>query len=219
MANADPIDLHTATDGLDVKETLIIIVSKTFTTAETMLNARSAKGYLLNMYNAFELPPEEIAKITGCHIAAVSTNLDATREFGIKDENVFGFWDFVGGRYSCSSAVGVLPLSLKYSFEIVREFLDGMNHMDNHFRNEKDPSKNLPLLLGLLGFYNTFVCEYNARAIIPYCQGLLRFPAHVQQLDTESNGKSVTIDGSPLDFQAGPMVFGEPGTNAQHSFF
>lgn len=183
-----------------------------------MLNARTAKTHLLNHYGK-ELSEEEQKKVTGAHIAAVSTNLKGTADFGILDENVFGFWDFVGGRFSCSSAVGILPLSLFYSFKVMRDFLDGMNHMDNHFLNEKDPKKNLPLLLALIGFYNTFICEYNTRAIIPYAQGLLRFAAHMQQVDTESNGKSTSIDGALLDYECGPMVIGEPGTNAQHSFF
>jgi len=218
LANADPVDLHRAVHGLSMEETLFVIVSKTFTTAETMLNARSAKTHLLAHFGQ-DLTPEVQRQITGAHIAAVSTNLKGTADFGILDENVFGFWDWVGGRYSCASAVGVLPLSLFYSYPVMRQFLDGMNNMDNHFRNEKDTRKNLPLLLALVGWYNTFICEYNMRAIIPYSQGLMRFAAHMQQVDTESNGKSTSLDGALLDYECGPMVVGEPGTNAQHSFF
>jgi glucose-6-phosphate isomerase len=155
----------------------------------------------------------------GKHICAVSTNLEATSKFGILNENVFGFWDWVGGRFSVCSAVGALPLSLAYGYDVVRKFLDGANFMDTHFRNTTTVSHNLPVLLGLIGVYNAQICEFNTRAILPYCQGLLRFPAHVQQLDMESNGKSANLEGNLIDFDAGAINFGEPGTNSQHSFF
>ena len=113
-------------------------------------------------------------------MCAVSTNLPETKKFGVKDERVFGFWDWVGGRYSVCSAVGVLPLSLHYGFENVKSFLEGAKSIDEHFRNTKDASKNIPVLLGLIGFYNSYVCGYDSRAILPYCQALLKFPAHIQ---------------------------------------
>lgn len=153
-------------------------------------------------------------------MCAVSTNLTATKSFGIKDENVFGFWDWVGGRFSVSSAVGVLPLSLQYGYDTVEVFLSGLNKIDTHFKEEA-ASKNAPMMLGLIGFYNTYICGLNSRALLPYCQSLMRFPAHIQQLDMESNGKSVTLDGQRFaeGVHAGPIIFGEPGTNGQHSFY
>jgi glucose-6-phosphate isomerase len=154
-------------------------------------------------------------------MCAVSTNLPETKKFGVKDERVFGFWDWVGGRYSVCSAVGVLPLSLHYGFENVQSFLNGVKSVDEHFRNTKDFSKNVPALLGLIGFYNNYICGHASRAILPYCQALLKFPAHIQQLDMESNGKGVSRDGIrlPSGVEAGPIIFGEPGTNGQHSFY
>jgi glucose-6-phosphate isomerase len=154
-------------------------------------------------------------------MCAVSTNLLETKKFGVADERVFGFWDWVGGRYSVCSAVGVLPLALHYGFDNVKNFLEGAKSVDEHFRNTKDASKNIPVLLGLIGFYNSYICGYNSRAVLPYCQALLKFPAHIQQLDMESNGKTVTKDGVRFapGVDAGPIIFGEPGTNGQHSFY
>lgn len=221
LANVDPIDFFRATDGLDVEETLFVIVSKTFTTAETMLNARSCRNLILDHYKAKAGTDEDRNAILAKHLCAVSTNLKATAEFGIKDENVFGFWEWVGGRFSASSAVGLLPLSLYYSYDVMEEFLKGMNHIDNNFRDEKDVTKNIPLFLGLIGFYNAHITGNSARTILPYCQALHRFPAHIQQLDMESNGKTVTKEGVryPEGVEAGPIIFGEPGTNGQHSFY
>lgn len=220
LANVDPTDFFRATDGLDVEETLFMIVSKTFTTAETMLNARTCKKHILDYYKT-AAPGSDDNEVLGKHLCAVSTNLKSTAEFGIKDENVFGFWEWVGGRYSVSSAVGVLPLSLFYGFDNVTKFLEGMRHIDNHFKTEKDPSKNIPVLLGLMGFYNSHICGHASRAILPYSQALLRFAAHIQQCDMESNGKTVTRDGVryPAGVECGPIIFGEPGTNGQHSFY
>ena len=169
LANVDPIDFFRATDGLDVEETLFVIVSKTFTTAETMLNARSCRNLILDYYKAKEGSDEEKNTILSKHLCAVSTNLKATAEFGIKDENVFGFWEWVGGRFSASSAVGLLPLSLFYSYDLMEQFLKGMNHIDNNFRDEKDVTKNIPLFLGLIGFYNAHITGNSARTILPYC--------------------------------------------------
>ena len=217
LANVDPIDFYRATDGLDIEETLFMIVSKTFTTAETMLNARTCRKLILEYYQNKQ---GDEGKNLSSHLCAVSTKLELTKKFGIDDENVFGFWDWVGGRYSVSSAVGVLPLSLVYGFDNVRKFLDGMNDMDNACLNEPLES-NIPAMMGLIGFYNSYITGYESRAILPYCQALLRFPAHIQQLDMESNGKRVSIGGKRYakNVQAGPIIFGEPGTNGQHSFY
>jgi glucose-6-phosphate isomerase len=218
LANVDPIDFSRAVDGIDPETTLFIIVSKTFTTAETMLNAKLARKFIETYYAGTGV--KELQPTIEAHMCAVSTNLTATKEFGIKDENVFGFWDWVGGRFSVSSAVGLLPLSLRFGYPVVENFLKGMYEMDSNFKTASFPD-NLPVMLGLIGFYNTFICGLNARALLPYCQALLRFPAHVQQLDMESNGKSVTLDGQRFasNVHAGPIIFGEPGTNGQHSFY
>jgi len=152
-------------------------------------------------------------------MCAVSTNLEGTSKFGIDSENVFGFWDWVGGRYSVWSAVGGLPLSLTFGYDTFKEFLDGGRSMDNHLMDTKDTKSNIALMLGLVGFYNTYISEISTRAILPYCQALSKFPNHVQQLDMESNGKSVSLENKFLSHPCGPVVFGEPGTNGQHSFY
>jgi len=220
LANVDPIDFYRATEGLDIEETLFMIVSKTFTTAETMLNARTCRNRIIDYYK-WTHPDADPNTVLGKHLCAVSTNLKATAEFGIKDENVFGFWEWVGGRYSVSSAVGVLPLSLYYGFDNVKDFLDGMYNMDKNFATQKDITKNIPVFLGMMGFYNSHTCGHASRAILPYCQALLRFPAHIQQCGMESNGKTVTRHGVRYDkgVDVGPIIFGEPGTNGQHSFY
>merc|ERR1712136_379361 len=141
-----------------------------------------------------------------------------TKAFGIQDSNVFGFWDWVGGRFSVCSAVGVLPLSLQYGFETVEKFLQGCNSMDEHFR-DAPPLQNLPTLMGLLSVWNASCLGYEGCAVLPYCQALVRFVAHIQQLDMESNGKRVTMDGSAVPVSSGAIYFGEPGTNGQHSFY
>merc|ERR1712151_734543 len=158
--------------------------------------------------------PDCIAK----HVAACSTALEKTTEFGIDKENVFGFWDWVGGRFSVCSAVGVLPLSLQYGFDVISQFLDGCAAMDQHFLTAP-MAQNLPMLIGLLTLWNTSILGYEGCAILPYCQALVRFVAHIQQLDMESNGKRVQMDGSPCITGTGALYFGEPGTNGQHSFY
>lgn len=220
LANVDPNDFFRATDGLDVESTLFVIVSKTFTTAETMLNARTCRKHIIDHFKKTDANCDEAAVLSK-HLCAVSTNLKATAEFGIKDENVFGFWEWVGGRFSVSSAVGLLPLSLFYGFNNMQQFLSGMHHMDQVFLNEADVSKNIPLLMGLVGWFNSHVCGHASRAILPYSQALIRFAAHIQQLDMESNGKGVSRDGQRYEagVEAGPIIFGEPGTNGQHSFY
>ena len=212
LANVDPVDVKRATEKFNPEETLVVVVSKTFTTAETMLNARSLRSWLLKHIEGDD------AKIISKHMIAVSANVDKATAFGIEASNVFGFWNWVGGRYSVCSAVGVVPLALQYGREVVEAFLAGAHEMDLHFANASF-EENLPVLMGLLGVWNSTFLGREARAILPYSQALLRFPAHVQQVDMESNGKGVSVDGAVLPFQTGEINFGEPGTNGQHSFY
>mmetsp|Transcript_2912 Transcript_2912/g.7594 ORF Transcript_2912/g.7594 Transcript_2912/m.7594 type:complete len:546 (-) Transcript_2912:274-1911(-) len=209
LANVDPIDAKRCLEGLCAETTLVIIVSKTFTTAETMLNAKTVKEWLIK-----ELGPDCLSK----HLAACSTALDKTKAFGIDDANVFGFWDWVGGRFSCWSAVGALALALQYGMDIVMKFHEGGRAMDEHFMTAPK-EQNLPLLMGLLSVWNCSVLGYEGCAVLPYCQALVRFVPHIQQLDMESNGKCVTMDGSDVPVPTGAIYFGEPGTNGQHSFY
>ena len=155
------------------------------------------------------------------HLCAVSTNLSATQQFGIANENVFGFWDWVGGRFSVSSAVGLLPLSLYFGFDVMKEFLAGLADMDAHLTSTALTTQNAPVMVGLIGFYTNYIQDIQSRAILPYCQALLRFPAHIQQLQMESNGKGVSIEGVSLGdgVETCPIILGEPGTNGQHSFY
>lgn len=209
LANVDPIDVARALDGLHQEETLVVIISKTFTTAETMLNARTLRTWLTT-----ELGEESVAK----HMVAVSTNVELVTEFGIDPDNTFGFWDWVGGRYSVCSAVGMLPLSLQYGFDIMEQFLMGANDMDTHFATAPF-EENLPVLLGLFSVWNVSFLGYSTRAILPYCQALAKLAPHIQQVSMESNGKGVDMNGNPLPFDSGEVDFGEPGTNGQHSFY
>ncbi len=188
--------------------TLFIVASKTFTTIETMTNAQTARKFIADALGEAAVQH---------HFAAVSTALDKVAAFGIDSERVFGFWDWVGGRYSIWSAIG-LPLMIAIGPENFDKFLDGAHAMDNHFR-QAPFKENLPMLLGLIGFYHRNVLGYPTRAILPYDQRLSRFPAYLQQLDMESNGKGVTIDGTPVEVNSGPVVWGEPGTNGQHAFY
>ncbi|XP_042046730.1 glucose-6-phosphate isomerase, cytosolic-like [Salvia splendens] len=209
LANVDPIDVARNITGLNPETTLAVVVSKTFTTAETMLNARTIREWI-----SAALGPEAVAK----HMVAVSTNLTLVEKFGIDPNNAFAFWDWVGGRYSVCSAVGVLPLSLQYGFPVVEKFLQGASSIDQHFRSAPF-EKNLPVLLGLLSVWNVSFLGYPARAILPYSQALEKLAPHIQQVSMESNGKGVSIDGVPLPYEAGEIDFGEPGTNGQHSFY
>lgn len=211
LANVDPVDFARAVEGFDPERTLVIVVSKTFTTAETMLNARTVKAWLTQ---ALGTDPAVTAK----HMIAVSANVPGAVDFGIAEDNVFGFWDWVGGRYSVCSAVGVVPLALQYGMPLVRQFLAGAHACDQHFIHTP-LEQNMPVVLGLLGVWNSTFMGHSSRALLPYSQALHRFAAHVQQVDMESNGKRVTVDGSVLPFQAGEVDFGEPGTNGQHSFY
>lgn len=209
LANVDPIDVARNITGLTPETTLVVVVSKTFTTAETMLNARTLREWISS-----SLGPEAVAK----HMVAVSTNLTLVEKFGIDPKNAFAFWDWVGGRYSVCSAVGVLPLSLQYGFPVVEKFLKGASSIDQHFHSTPFES-NIPVLLGLLSVWNVSFLGYPARAILPYSQALEKFAPHIQQVSMESNGKGVSIEGVPLPFEAGEIDFGEPGTNGQHSFY
>ncbi len=209
VSNIDGTHLSEALKGADPETTLFIVASKTFTTQETMTNAESARSWLEDSLGGREAVRN--------HFIALSTNEPKVKEFGIDPENVFGFWDWVGGRYSMPSAIG-LSLMIAVGPENFQEMLDGYTAMDEHFRNE-DFSRNLPVLLGLLGiWYNNFF-EAESHAILPYDQCLARFPAYLQQADMESNGKSVTRDGQKVSWQTGPIIWGEPGTNGQHAFY
>ncbi|XP_047954436.1 glucose-6-phosphate isomerase, cytosolic-like [Salvia hispanica] len=209
LANVDPIDVARNLTGLNPETTLVVVVSKTFTTAETMLNARTVREWI-----SAALGPQAVAK----HVVAVSTNLTLVEKFGIDPNNAFAFWDWVGGRYSVCSAVGVLPLSLQYGFAVVEKFLQGASSIDQHFHSAPF-EKNLPVLLGLLSVWNVSFLGYPARAILPYSQALEKLAPHIQQVSMESNGKGVSIDGVPLPYETGEIDFGEPGTNGQHSFY
>ncbi|XP_042016643.1 glucose-6-phosphate isomerase, cytosolic [Salvia splendens] len=209
LANVDPIDVARNLTGLNPETTLVVVVSKTFTTAETMLNARTVREWI-----SAALGPQAVAK----HMVSVSTNLTLVEKFGIDPNNAFAFWDWVGGRYSVCSAVGVLPLSLQYGFAVVEKFLQGASSIDQHFHSAPF-EKNLPVLLGLLSVWNVSFLGYPARAILPYSQALEKLAPHIQQVSMESNGKGVSIDGVPLPYETGEIDFGEPGTNGQHSFY
>jgi glucose-6-phosphate isomerase len=208
VSNVDGAHITDTLKDLDPATTLFIVASKTFTTIETMTNAATARRWI-------EAALGESA--VGLHFAAVSTALDKVAAFGIDEARVFGFWDWVGGRYSLWSAIG-LPLMIAIGAERFDEFLGGAHAMDEHFRTAPVDS-NLPVLLGLIGFWHRVTCGYPTRAVIPYDQRLARLPAYLQQLDMESNGKQVTIDGGPVATPTGPVVWGEPGTNGQHAFF
>lgn len=208
VSNVDGAHLRDVTSDLDPATTLVIVASKTFTTQETMANAGAARAWLS------EAVGDDKA---GQNLAALSTNLDATSQFGIPSERVFGFWDWVGGRYSVWSAIG-LSVALSVGGAAFRAFLDGARAMDTHFQ-EAPANQNLPILLALVGVWRRNLMGCPTVALIPYDQRLERFPAYVQQLDMESNGKQTTLSGDAVVRATGPVIWGEPGTNAQHSFF
>ncbi len=209
VSNVDGSDFAEATRDLDPAETLFIVASKTFTTLETMTNARTARAWLLGALG------DEAA--VARHFVAVSTNAAEVAKFGIDTTNMFGFWDWVGGRYSMTSAIG-LSTMVALGPERYRELLDGFHAMDEHFRTAPFAS-NLPALHGLLTIWYANFSGVETVAILPYDQYLRRFPAYLQQLTMESNGKSVTLAGTPVAYQTGPIYWGEPGTNGQHSFY
>jgi len=208
VSNVDGADISDTLRGLDPARTLFIISSKTFTTQETMTNARSARDWIVASLGQAAVSD---------HFAAVSTKLDKVAEFGIDPTRVFGFWDWVGGRYSIWSSIG-LPLAIAIGPENFEDFLRGGSDIDHHFR-EAPVDKNIPMLMGLISVWNRNVLGHASQAVIPYDQRMGRFPAYLQQLQMESNGKSVRLDGSPVDLATGPIVWGEPGTNGQHAFF
>jgi glucose-6-phosphate isomerase len=209
VANVDGADFNEATIDLDAAETLFIVSSKTFTTLETMTNAATARAWLVGKLGS----DAAVAK----HFAAVSTNIAGVTKFGIDPANTFGFWDWVGGRYSMDSAIG-LSTMLAIGPDNYRAMLGGFHAMDEHFRTAPAAS-NLPLLLGLLTvWYNNFFGAQTI-GIMPYSAHLARFPAYLQQLQMESNGKHVELDGHVVDYQTGPIIWGEPGTDGQHSFY
>lgn len=212
LANVDPVDFNYATEDLSPETTLVIVISKTFTTAETMRNARAMKKWLSDGLK------HVTAEALGRHFCAVSTNVEATSTFGISSARVFPIWDWVGGRFSVTSAVGVLPLTLHYGWPIVEQFLNGCQYMDKQFQLLSG-KENLPLLMALHSVWNNVFLKMPNVAIVPYSQALDRFTAHLQQLSMESIGKGVTMHGEPLTLPAGPVFFGASGTNAQHSFF
>ena len=209
VSNVDPSHLVDTLEDLDPATTLFIVASKTFTTQETLLNAQAARDWFL----ATARDAGAVAK----HFVAVSTNEQAVRDFGIDPANMFGFWDWVGGRYSLWSAIG-LPIALYVGMDAFEELLAGAHDMDEHFR-AAPLDANMPVILALLGlWYNNF-WDADSYAVLPYEQRLSRFPAYLQQCDMESNGKSVTRDGKPVKTSTGPVLFGEPGTNGQHAFY
>jgi glucose-6-phosphate isomerase len=209
VSNVDGTDFVEATHNLDPEETLFLVASKTFTTLETMTNAHSARDWFLSS----GAPETAIAK----HFAALSTNAKLVSEFGIDTANMFGFWDWVGGRYSMDSAIG-LSTMIAIGPDNFRSMLAGFHAMDVHFRTAP-LAQNLPVLLGLLTVWYTDFFDAQTVAILPYEQYLKRFPAYLQQLTMESNGKHVTLSGEPVETQTGPIYWGEPGTNGQHSFY
>ena len=207
ISNVDGADLRRALTGLDPAETLCIVASKTFTTAETMANARAVRAWVVDALGE---------DAVGQHFVAVSTALDEVAAFGIAPERTFGFWDWVGGRFSVSSAIG-LPVMLATGAARFDEFLAGMRAMDEHAA-AAPLATNLPVLLALVDVWNTDLEEYGTRAVLPYASDLARFPAFLQQLEMESNGKSVDEDGAPVTVATSPIVWGAPGTDAQHAF-
>jgi glucose-6-phosphate isomerase len=208
LSNVDGAHAYDVLGTLDPRRTLVIVASKTFTTLETLTNAQTARDWLVQAIGEADI---------GQHLAALSTNGGATSSFGIPTDQVFGFWDYVGGRYSIWSAIG-LPLALAIGSKNFEAFLAGARAMDQHFATAPLP-ENLPVIMGLIGIWRRNGLGLSAHAVIPYEERLSRFPAYLQQLDMESNGKRVQMDGTPATDATGMIVFGEPGTNAQHSFF
>jgi glucose-6-phosphate isomerase len=210
VSNVDGTDFAEATRDLEPAETLFIVASKTFTTLETMTNAQTARAWCLRGLGGDEQAVEK-------HFVAVSTNAEAVSEFGIDTANMFGFWDWVGGRYSMDSAIG-LSTMLAIGPDRFREMLAGFHAMDEHFRTAPF-ERNLPVLMGLLEVWYSNFFGAQTVAVLPYDQYLKRFPAYLQQLTMESNGKHVTLSGTPVNYDTGPIYWGEPGTNGQHSFY
>lgn len=208
VSNIDSSHITDVLADLNPKRTLILIASKTFTTIETMTNAKTALSWMKEAVGE-----QNVSE----HFAAISTALEKTKDFGIKDNRVFGYWDWVGGRYSIWSSIG-LGVMIAIGTKNFDEFLDGAYEMDQHFKNAP-LEENMPVLLGLIGIWHINICEYPTRAILPYDQRLSSFPSYIQQLDMESNGKSISSSGEMLYEKTGAIVWGDAGTNSQHSFF
>jgi glucose-6-phosphate isomerase len=208
VSNVDPADIHQALMGLDPASTLFIVASKTFTTAETMTNAGVARDWLVEALGEGAV---------SSHFVALSTNASAVGDFGVSEDFTFGFWDWVGGRYSMDSAIG-LSTMIAVGPAAFMEMLDGFRAMDVHFQTAA-PEVNLPIMMGLLAVWNRNFLDVETTAVLPYSHVLARFPAYLQQLTMESNGKSVRRDGAEVNYETGGIVWGEPGTNGQHSFY
>jgi glucose-6-phosphate isomerase len=208
VSNVDGTDLSTTLEKLNPETTIFVIASKTFTTQETITNATSARAWFLKSASQ-----EDVAK----HFVAVSTNAEAVSEFGIDTENMFEFWDWVGGRYSLWSAIG-LPIALYVGMNNFEKLLDGGHTMDNHFRNQPF-HKNIPVIMGMLGVWYINFFKAFTHAIVPYDHSMIRFPSHMQQLDMESNGKYINRAGQRISYRTGPVIWGTPGTNGQHAYF
>ncbi|GAA3956237.1 glucose-6-phosphate isomerase [Streptomyces marokkonensis] len=214
VSNVDGADLHEAVRDLDPAETLFIVASKTFTTIETITNATSARSWLLAGLDGSAKGDE---KAVAQHFVALSTNAEKVAGFGIDTANMFEFWDWVGGRYSYDSAIG-LSLMIAVGPDPFREMLDGFRIVDEHFQNAEAPA-NAPLIMGLLGVWYGNFFDAQSHAVLPYSHYLSKFTAYLQQLDMESNGKSVDRDGRPVEWETGPVVWGTPGTNGQHAYY
>jgi glucose-6-phosphate isomerase len=208
VSNVDPTDISEAIGDLDPARTLFVIASKTFSTLETMTNGRAARSWLVDA-----LGEKAVSK----HFVAVSSNSELVEAFGIDRDNMFGFWDWVGGRYSMDAAIG-LSTMIAVGPKGFASMLAGFHAMDKHFETEPAP-RNLPVIMGLLAVWNRDFLNISTNAVLPYSQYLSRFPAYLQQLTMESNGKAVRLDGTPVTYQTGAIVWGEPGTNGQHSFY
>ena len=218
ISNIDPTDVAEKVSDLDPETTLFIVASKTFGTLETLTNARVAREWLLSaLAEAGALEGKEASEAVAKHFVAVSTALDKVAAFGIDPENAFGFWDWVGGRYSVDSAIGT-SLAIVFGPKVFAEFLAGFHAMDEHFRTAP-LAQNVPVLMGLLNIWNVNFLGAETHAVLPYDQYLHRFPAYLQQLTMESNGKSVRADGSFVTYDTGEVFWGEPGTNGQHAFY
>jgi glucose-6-phosphate isomerase len=209
VSNIDGSDIMEVFGKCNPEKTLFIIASKTFTTQETMTNALLAREWIVGFFNS--------NKSVSNHFLALSTNIDAVKKFGIEKENILKFWDWVGGRYSLTSVIG-LSLMISIGYDNFFLMLKGFNSMDNHFKT-KPLEKNIPVLMGLLGFWYNNLFKFETHAVLPYCQYLHRFPAYLQQGDMESNGKSIDRNGNKVNYSTGPIIWGEPGTNGQHAFY
>ena len=219
ISNIDPTDAGETTKDLDPETTLVIVASKTFTTLETITNAKVVRDWFLGALRDRGIVTDEATEKDAIakHFVAVSTALDKVAEFGIDPNNAFGFWSWVGGRYSVDSAVGT-SLAIAIGPDGFAEFLEGFNAMDVHFATAK-PEENLPVLMGMLNVWYSNFLGADTHAVLPYSQYLHRFPAYLQQLTMESNGKSVRRDGAPVTYETGEVFWGEPGTNGQHAFY